>query len=275
MIPGFKYVTRGLNPIHPLNRGLIRHWASEKIDDPYAGSGTGTIWSTRNPLRKWNLGFNGSAAWYPALDLQGQRRSVYIDGVDDYLNAGTVPVTAVPFSIAFWHKNWAASSSVTWWLGEGGAGQWRAFYGGGSTTSLSCLSVQNNDFKTASTTVGYTQSKWYLYTAVFASATSRTCYINGGSSGTNTASSTPTGINEFYIGCGRANAARDNFTSGNYADIRIWDRALNDGEVSQLYHDSVRIFNRMNNYRTYLFLNQYTAPSSTVRKTWRALQLAR
>lgn len=272
MIPGFKYATRGFNPKFPLNRGLIRQWNSEYFTRSQQGA---TIWRATDPIFKYNLGLNNSAAWYPAFNLQGQKWSIYIDGVDDYLNAGTVPFTTYPFSISFWHKTWASSSSVTWWCGEGGAGTWRAFYGGGSTTSVSALAVQNNDFKTAGSTRGYTQDKWYLYTAVFESSTSRAVYIDGGNKGTNTASSSPTGVNEFYIGCDRSSASRGNFTAGNFADIRIWNRALSDNEVALLYDDSVKPFSRMNNYRTYLFLNQYTAPSTTVRKTWRALQLAR
>lgn len=262
MIPLTKLRRRGYNSNYPLNRGLIRNWASDILDTPQAGTGS-TTWKSKFPGMAYTLTINGGALWYPALNLQGQKRSVYIDGTDDYLNAGTVPFTTYPFSISFWHKTWASSSAVTWWCGEGNAGQWRAFYGGGSTTSVSALAVQNNDFKTAGSTKGYTQDKWYLYTAVYESSTSRAVYIDGGNKGTNTASSSPTGVNEFYIGCERSSASRGNFTTGNFADIRIWNRALNDGEVSQLYHDSVRSFDRMNNSITYMFFG-YTAPAGAL-----------
>lgn len=252
MIPLTKLRRRGYNPNYPLNRGLIRNWASEFLDAPQAGTGS-LLWRTKHPGTSHTLTINGGALWYPALDLQGQKRSIYLDGSNDSLKANTPPFTTYPFSIAFWHKTWAASSAMLWWCGEADFGNWRAFYGTGSTTAINAIAIQNTPTRTASTTIGYTQDKWYLYTGVYASTTDRSCYINGGNKGTSTNSCDPTNVNEFFIGAARRFGSPDTNTAGNFADIRIWNRALNDGEVAQLYYDSVRSFDRMNNNITYLF----------------------
>lgn len=262
MIPLTKLRRRGYNSNYPLNRGLIRNWASDILDTPQAGTGS-TTWRSKFPGMPHTLTINGGALWYPALNLQGQKRSIYLDGSNDSLKAGTVPFTTYPFSISFWHKTWSASSAMLWWCGEADYGNWRAFYGTSSTTAINAIAIQNTPTRTASTTIGYTQDKWYLYTGVYASTTNRSCYINGGNKGTSTDSCDPTNVNEFFIGAARRFGSPDTNTAGNFADIRIWNRALSDGEVSQLYHDSVRSFDRMNNSITYMFFG-YTAPAGAL-----------
>lgn len=87
--------------------------------------------------------------------------------------------------------------------------------------------------RSAITSTGYTINVWQHGCAVFASATSRTVYINGGSPGTNTDSATPSGLDATRIGR-RANSTGGTFMGGRIAEAAIWNVALTAAEVAVL-----------------------------------------
>ena len=87
----------------------------------------------------------------------------------------------------------------------------------------------------ARTTTGFTAGTWYSACAVFASATSRSAYINGGSKATDTTSRTETTLNETLIGAFVNNGPTySQFFGGGLADAAIWNVALSDAEVALL-----------------------------------------
>lgn len=76
---------------------------------------------------------------------------------------------------------------------------------------------------------------WFHACAVFASATSRAAYLNGGSKGTNATNLTPSGINRTTIGLEGSSGGFGPFLSGgSIAEVAIWNVALTDTDVLSL-----------------------------------------
>jgi len=83
----------------------------------------------------------------------------------------------------------------------------------------------------AASTTGVLANTWYHACGVFTSATSRTVYLNGGSSATNTTSVSPTGITTGNLGSFFSAFV---FLPGQMADVGIWNAALTQDEVVSL-----------------------------------------
>ncbi len=84
------------------------------------------------------------------------------------------------------------------------------------------------------TTTGFSINTWTHACGVFASSTSRTVYINGGSSATNTTNSSGTGENRLFQGVVRAASAFTNYFTGSLAEVGVWNAALTADEVLSL-----------------------------------------
>lgn len=82
-------------------------------------------------------------------------------------------------------------------------------------------------------TAGYTVDVWAHACAVFASSTSRTIYLNGGNSATDTTSAAPASIARTAIGClGRPTPVV--FFSGDVAEAALYNAALTAAEAAML-----------------------------------------
>lgn len=86
----------------------------------------------------------------------------------------------------------------------------------------------------ASTTSGYSADTWHHGCAVFASATSRAAYLDGGNKGTNATNHLPSGVNRSFVGTRILSGTRAFFLNGMVAEAGIWDIALSDAEVAAL-----------------------------------------
>ena len=108
---------------------------------------------------------------------------------------------------------------------------------------------------------------WYHAAGVFASATSRTIYINGLSIATDTTSRSPLAADFVRIRIGnRANNVDDQDFSGLLADSRIYNRALSGGEVQRLYNASRTGYQQELNWldRPWLIGPEAVAPGGTI-----------
>lgn len=94
----------------------------------------------------------------------------------------------------------------------------------------------SNAFVLANTSTGFSASTWTHGAAVFTSSTSRTAYINGGSSGTNTASATlsNSGLNNITIGFQQFNNTGASAVDGRIAEVGIWNTDLSTAEIASL-----------------------------------------
>jgi hypothetical protein len=102
-------------------------------------------------------------------------------------------------------------------------------------TALSTNGAAGSDSTAASSTV-LTVSTWYHAAFVYATTSSRSCYINGGGKVTSTVSIIPTAghFNDTGIGGYYNNGAIANTFNGNIAFPAFWNAALSDSDVLSL-----------------------------------------
>jgi hypothetical protein len=88
---------------------------------------------------------------------------------------------------------------------------------------------------------------------VWASSTSRSVYLDGANKVTDTAASTPSGINRAAIGVSRASSIDQAFNSGGrLAEAGFWNAALTDEEIAALAKGIPPIMIRPQNLVAYL-----------------------
>lgn len=144
-------------------------------------------------------------------------------------------LSAVPLSMACWFRPSAVGGVTNQHLmsltdGEGGALDFfllRSNAAGGAIAA----SAATGGVGDASTTVATpSDGVWAHCGAVFASATSRTAYLNGVAATTNTTNVTPVGVNATEIGV----LSGLGFASGDIGEAAIWRVALSDFDMYRL-----------------------------------------
>lgn len=143
--------------------------------------------------------------------------------------------STTPYTINAWFKSGSFSGTVT-----------IASLYAGSVLNGHALRIRSSDLRVqarsgdgsgtsqAGTTTGYSAGVWQMGTAVFTSATSRTAYVNAGSSATNTVSRTPSTITDWVIGASAPDETAGEF-DGHLAEVAIWEAALTQDEITSLY----------------------------------------
>lgn len=155
------------------------------------------------------------------------------NGSSDHVTAGSAPVSAAPLTLAGWVKPASVTGTNTLislgpsadnnsrfqlrWVNTNGSA---AVQAGGTTSDA---------LTTATLSIG----TWVHLCAVYASATSRSIYLNGGGKVTDVTNLTPTGIN--MTGIGRLERlSPGQFGNGTMAEVACWGAALSDAEVAGL-----------------------------------------
>lgn len=153
-------------------------------------------------------------------------------GSDDYLSNGAAVATAVPITMACWfNSDSATAAQVLMCLGASDNRFTLAAMGSVAGDPVRVTSVTGGTAVTADTTTGYTAGTWHHGCAVFASTTSRTAYIDGGSSASNTDLNVPLLVDKTHLG---VNNLITGDTDGRIAEAAIWDVALTAAEVATL-----------------------------------------
>lgn len=159
---------------------------------------------------------------------------LFDDAVPQYLTAAVPPVTIEPCSIACWFNvDLAALQTLVGILdtGGGGLGGFMLMAGASQNVNARTKGVTGNSQASSSTT--FTLSTWNHACGVFASATDRRAFLNGGGKGTNAVSRVVSGIDTLGIGA-QVEAAVANPTSGSIDHVGVWNIALSDAEVALL-----------------------------------------
>lgn len=107
----------------------------------------------------------------------------------------------------------------------------------GATAGDPILATKQNDAgagASATSTTGYSTNTWHHACAVFASNTSRTVYIDGGSSATDTTNITDPTPDVFNIGAMQNSAGYQQHMSGRIAYAAIWSTTLGAASVARL-----------------------------------------
>ena len=174
---------------------------------------------------------------------------LFDDGSSQYLYVGDAVASTAPLTMACWvnsdditlNQSALAINSEDdntlhgYWLhlrgGEAGDYvQFRVFGSGGSGFTA--------------TTSGYSANTWHHICGIEYATDSRAAFIDGGSKGTNSTDITPASLDNTVIGAQYAwnGAANQVYSpmSGTIADVRIYNRALSDEEVAELYNPETR-----------------------------------
>lgn len=182
----------------------------------------------------------------------------YFDLRPDDMITASAALTSYPFTVNFWIKPVDGGTP-----GDYPQGIFLALY---NTTNNQRFQFAISNVGgpilrfTAFTTVGaiastsnfFTINEWNMCTGVASSATSRSVYLNNGTPGTNTTSSTPATPTRIVLGgAGTSGGATANY-SGHIAEFAIWDVALNSNEITSLYRAAKASQIRPDNLITYI-----------------------
>lgn len=161
---------------------------------------------------------------------------LFNDAAKDQLETTTVPVSAAPFTMAcFFRSDDITIAQDLMAISTAGTSdeKFRLIAGGNAAGDPVRANARTTTSGTADTTTGYSANTWHHAAAVFASTTSRTAYIDGGSKGTDTTSLAPSGMTRFNIGAYH-NAVETGHLSGDVCEAGIWNVALTDAEILSL-----------------------------------------
>lgn len=161
------------------------------------------------------------------------------NGSSAYLEAASAVVTAEPLTMACWFLPYDVTSSyILMSVAEFASFSRHQLTCSGATAGdpVRVASVNSTGATSgvAATTTGYTSGIWHHACGVFASSSSRSVYLNGASSATDTAAVTVGSLNRTAIGTGRYNSTTNSPFLGCVAEVAFWNIALNAVEVAQL-----------------------------------------
>lgn len=153
--------------------------------------------------------------------------------------AGAV-ISAVPMTFACWFRT-TSTTAIQRLIDIGqisvGNQKWSlGLLGTVATPNTTVIASAVNVSGTfAASSATYSANTWHHAAAVFASSTSRTAYLDGGNSGSNTTSITPSGVDTTTIGAtGIGASAYGQYLDGMVAESGIWSAALTDAEIAAL-----------------------------------------
>lgn len=154
------------------------------------------------------------------------------NGSTQYFTLSSGVVTAVPLTLACWFNNDSslATRALVVLSDSGGSNGFRITTS--TSRTLRAVAEAAGSTGNAETTATFSNTTWNHACGVFASATSRTVYLNGGNAVSNTTSRTPSGINRTRIGVG--GSASDSYMNGLIAEVGIWNTDLTAAEVASL-----------------------------------------
>ena len=166
------------------------------------------------------------------------------NGTNQSITTPVAGVTAEPLTIVAWFyptRNTARTAIVSLadtTAGSPGAQMFYALIEDGTIAGDPICATKQNGVSVlaeAASTSGFITNEWNHGCAVFTSTTSRTIYLNGGSSATNTTlvSTNANTVDKTAIGClGRSTSVA--FFQGRVAEVGIWNVALTAAEVASL-----------------------------------------
>lgn len=171
--------------------------------------------------------------WEPAREHEPSR--AFVSGSLQYLERAA-PITGPPLTLSSW-INFTDLTSVHSIISLADSSVGDQYFllmargnVGGDPIRFDARSV---GISSADTSIGYLANTWQHVCAVAGGVDDRSVFIQGGNEGTNTTTTTPTGIDVISI------ARLGDSTPGAYADGRIfwpcvWNVALTNAEVSRL-----------------------------------------
>ena len=158
---------------------------------------------------------------------------LFDNAASQYLSRAAGVAAAVPLAMACWfYSDDATTAQALLYIGSGVSNNdgWMLLVNG--STAGDPVQARTNTVAASSST-GYTANTWHHAAGIFATATDRRAFIDGGSKGTNASNATPTPNNTFI---GRRTS--DLFMSGRIAEMGVWSLAGYPGATDVLKADA-------------------------------------
>jgi hypothetical protein len=162
---------------------------------------------------------------------------LFDDGVPELAQVNSTPITAVPLTLACWFysDSIALNQTLIGIYDASVANQWFTLQAMGAVIGDKLWAQVQGGIggAQAATSSGYSANTWHHACGVFASATSRTVYIDGGSAGSDAANKTPSGLDRITVGY-MGDSTPTYALSGRVAWASIWSAALSAVEIASL-----------------------------------------
>jgi len=158
---------------------------------------------------------------------------LFDDAASEYLERTEAVLTGTPITVACWFRSDAVVDQFLVGLHDTSATPYIAL----NAWSDGVLYATVRDaatFSEAATSTSWAVNTWHHGCGIFASATSRSVYLDGGGLGTNATSRTATGIDTTCIGVRANSGTHSEYMSGRIAEAAIWNVALTGAEVAIL-----------------------------------------
>lgn len=158
------------------------------------------------------------------------------NGSNQYFSFSSAITSTLPLTLACWFNSTsstAAQGLITVCDSTGNIGFRLSIQGALAGDPLRATML-NSGSGAADSTTAYPTNTWSHACGVFTSTTSRTVYLNGGNSSTNTTSVTQPTTDRMFVGVLRANSAFLNYMAGRIAEVGMWNAALTAAEVASL-----------------------------------------
>ena len=155
------------------------------------------------------------------------------NGTSARIHISSAVVAATPYTMACWFRttNMTQVSALLSLTSSSTGRQYSTLFFRGDVASdpIDILIEAGGAQNVTRSTTGCTSGKWHHACGVFSAANSRTVYLDGGSSATNTNVVSPS-PNQTEIGAWRSSS----WFSGDIAEVGFWNAALTAAEVASL-----------------------------------------
>lgn len=160
----------------------------------------------------------------------------FVRASQQYLEITSAAVTALPCTLACWFRsNDVTVDQMLINVIDPGPGSYHGYNllaeGSQAGDPINARTRTGAGQAQCRTTTGFTANTWHHACGVFASATDRRAFLNGGGKGTNSLNRDPSGMNRTSIG---RTSNNDDYMSGQVAEAAVWNAALDDVEVLAL-----------------------------------------
>jgi hypothetical protein len=208
-----------------VTNGLVLNLDAAKVD---SYPGTGTTWRDLS-----GRGNNGTLTNGPTFSGIGKQASIVFDGVDDYVNVNSNPITgSSPSTVEFWMIPSVVTNTIVGeaflQIGNPGSNQMRLYF---FRNSKFAVAYYNNDF-----TFDYTAVVNTTYHAVFTENGSGAVqlYINGVLVSSGNLATPNTQGSGYQLG--RYSGGPTTFFNGKMFSHRTYNKALSAQEVTQNFN---------------------------------------
>lgn len=221
-------------PSYVSSNGLVGYWGfNGNANDQTPNGNNGTVNGatlTTDRFGNSNSAYNFDGSNNHILVSDNSTLSGFSDiTISLWVNISQFPSASNPFS-----------GLVTKWYGSGNCG--------GMTDNYACYLRTNNQFVAGTNQYrnypdmlqspsNLSTSNWYHLVMVHNSTTGGSIYINGSLVSTyNTSGALCSSTNPLYFGCDNGLGAITRFFNGKLDDIGIWNRALTQQEITNMYN---------------------------------------